>query len=148
MILSFDTKNKGSERRNNQMIDFKNKDSHELKTVNPYFSLMWNGRKLFEWRKFDRDYKPRDSLILKEYKIIELPNGEKQGIYLDRKIYCNIVFVMANPQKIIDTCNENNNLINSKDWIKEKTIDYDYCLMSINNISRFIKKDERWLEIE
>lgn len=40
---------------------------HELKTINPFFERTWFGKKRFEIRKNDRDFKEGDLLILKEY---------------------------------------------------------------------------------
>jgi len=38
-----------------------------LKTVNPYFEDVWQGRKTFEVRKNDRDFEVGDELNLFEY---------------------------------------------------------------------------------
>lgn len=43
---------------------------HELKILPEYFKAVTSGRKQFEIRKNDRDYKVRDHLILREW------NGE------------------------------------------------------------------------
>lgn len=40
---------------------------HELKTVNPYFSDVWAGRKKAEVRLDDRNYLNHDYLLLKEF---------------------------------------------------------------------------------
>jgi hypothetical protein len=40
---------------------------HELKTVNPWFTDMWNGDKDFEIRKDDRDYEKGDLVWSREY---------------------------------------------------------------------------------
>jgi len=40
---------------------------HELKVVKPYFAMIEDGRKPFELRKNDRNYKTGDLLILREY---------------------------------------------------------------------------------
>ena len=44
---------------------------HELKTINPYFQKLAEGKKTFELRKNDRDYKVGDVLFLKEYDTIK-----------------------------------------------------------------------------
>lgn len=41
--------------------------THELKTWVPYFQAVKSGKKKFEVRINDRDYKLGDTLILKEY---------------------------------------------------------------------------------
>lgn len=38
-----------------------------IKTINPYFTLVWNDKKPFEIRFNDRDYQTGDILILREY---------------------------------------------------------------------------------
>jgi hypothetical protein len=43
------------------------KETHELKTINPYFQLVWDGKKTFELRKNDRNFKQGDYLRLMEY---------------------------------------------------------------------------------
>lgn len=40
---------------------------HELKTVQPFFNLVIAGKKKFELRKNDRDFKVNDILVLKEW---------------------------------------------------------------------------------
>ncbi len=40
---------------------------HELKTWPLHWTAMFNGEKIFELRKNDRDFKLRDELLLKEY---------------------------------------------------------------------------------
>lgn len=42
-------------------------NTHELKTVQPFFDDVARGDKTCEVRKFDRDFKVGDTLILKEY---------------------------------------------------------------------------------
>lgn len=68
--------------------------THELKTINPYFSDVASGQKQFEIRKNDRDFKLNDELLLREYdpeldqytgrqvrrKIIYILQGERWGI--------------------------------------------------------------------
>ncbi|EAF0246019.1 DUF3850 domain-containing protein, partial [Listeria monocytogenes] len=40
---------------------------HELKTMSEYFAAVAEGRKTFEIRKNDRDFKIDDYLLLKEF---------------------------------------------------------------------------------
>jgi ASC-1-like (ASCH) protein len=40
---------------------------HALKTVQPFFNQVKEGKKTFELRKFDRPFKPGDTLILQEW---------------------------------------------------------------------------------
>jgi len=40
---------------------------HELKTIPPYFGMVVAGRKHFEFRKNDRDFRIGDIILLKEY---------------------------------------------------------------------------------
>ena len=41
--------------------------THELKTINPHFTLVWSGLKTFELRKNDRGFQVGDHLRLMEY---------------------------------------------------------------------------------
>jgi len=40
---------------------------HELKTIQPFFDEIINGRKTFEFRLNDRDFKAGDTVVLKEF---------------------------------------------------------------------------------
>jgi ASC-1-like (ASCH) protein len=40
---------------------------HRLKTIQPYFNEVVDGKKNFEIRKNDRDYQVGDTLLLEEY---------------------------------------------------------------------------------
>lgn len=42
-------------------------DTHELKILPQYFHAVWDGYKTFELRRYDRDYKVGDYLLLQEY---------------------------------------------------------------------------------
>jgi len=59
---------------------------HELKTVNPFFTDIWNGIKSFEVRLNDRNFKVGDSILLKEYSL----NG-----YESREILCKIIYFFS-----------------------------------------------------
>lgn len=52
-------------------------DTHELKILPQYFQEVWDGKKNFELRRNDRDYKVGDILLLREY-----INGEYTGSFL------------------------------------------------------------------
>ena len=41
--------------------------THYLKTINPYYSQVWDFNKKFEFRKNDRDFKVGDIVFLQEY---------------------------------------------------------------------------------
>lgn len=41
--------------------------THKLKTINPFFSAAWDGKKNFEVRKNDRDFREGDRIHLLEY---------------------------------------------------------------------------------
>ena len=62
--------------------------THELKTINPYFEMVWNGNKKFELRKNDRDFQKGDALVLKEYIPVE-------NRYTGRTIWCMITCVIT-----------------------------------------------------
>lgn len=44
---------------------------HRLKAVQPYFNEVLNGEKTFEVRRFDRDFKVGDSVVLMDYDDME-----------------------------------------------------------------------------
>lgn len=54
---------------------------HELKLTQPYFNAVHNGKKSFELRKNDRDFKTSDTLLLREW-----VNGEYTGKVIVRTI--------------------------------------------------------------
>ena len=60
---------------------------HELKNHPSYFQATLDGRKGFELRKNDRDYKDGDILHLREYDI------EKHE-YTDREFWVRVTFIM------------------------------------------------------
>jgi hypothetical protein len=59
---------------------------HELKTVNPYFTAVWDGKKLFEIRKDDRKFESHDILWLREY----FDNN-----YTGRSVLCHVTYCMS-----------------------------------------------------
>lgn len=64
--------------------------THNLKTINPFFSQVWEGTKTFEARKNDRDFKEGDTLILEEY--------DPNGTYLGRDIYATVSSILHGGQ--------------------------------------------------
>lgn len=61
---------------------------HELKTVNPYFSEVWNGNKKFEVRRNDRFFAVNDILILREYDPLA-------ATYSGRFIMCLVDYILS-----------------------------------------------------
>ncbi|EAF8203415.1 TPA: DUF3850 domain-containing protein [Listeria monocytogenes] len=66
---------------------------HELKTMREYFAAVAEGRKTFEIRKNDRDFKVGDYLLLKDFeetytgwvalvKVIYITNYEQKNDYV------------------------------------------------------------------
>lgn len=64
---------------------------HFLKTINPYFTEVWEGRKPFEVRVNDRNFTAGDEVTLKEYSAI----GKT---YTGRKIHGSITYVLQDEQ--------------------------------------------------
>ena len=60
---------------------------HELKILPEYFGPVYAGRKRFELRKDDRDYKVGDFLVLKEF---------EGGMYTGRKALFQISYILRN----------------------------------------------------
>ena len=79
--------------------------THHLKTWPQYFQAVIDGKKKFEVRKNDRDFKPQDKLRLQEFD----PN---QGIFTGREYECDIHYI----------------LYGGEFGIKE-----GYCVMSLDN---------------
>lgn len=67
--------------------------NHELKIIEPYFTLVKDEVKTFEVRKNDRDFKVGDHL-----KLVLIQDGKKTPFYLMRKI----TYILDNP----DYCKE------------------------------------------
>lgn len=66
--------------------------THALKTIAPYFTDIKDGVKLFELRKFDRDFKVGDQLLLQEYN----PVDKK---YTGEEISVTITYILQNAEK-------------------------------------------------
>ena len=67
---------------------------HELKTWPPEFQAIYSGRKTFEVRRNDRDFKEGDEVLLREY---ILTNGS----YTERRIRKKIGFILSNPNPFL-----------------------------------------------
>ncbi len=61
--------------------------THNLKTVNPYFEEVLQGKKTFECRKNDREFESGDRVILNEY-------DAKTFTYLGRNLYFEIGYIL------------------------------------------------------
>lgn len=66
---------------------------HELKTVQPYFDHIWAGIKTFEVRKNDRNFKPKDLVLLKEYEPI-------LQIYTGAEMLVEITYILNIPEYV------------------------------------------------
>ena len=60
---------------------------HSIKIVDPYFADVLNGRKKFELRRNDRDYKVGDTLRLQQFS-----NGQITG----RECFAQVVYLIDN----------------------------------------------------
>lgn len=69
----------------------RNMSKHRLKTVQPYFDDVLNGKKTFEVRKNDRGFAVGDSLVLEEY----VPMGEG---YTGQAIIREVTYVLDSPE--------------------------------------------------
>lgn len=58
---------------------------HELKTIQPFFDDVWCGKKLFEYRNNDRNYRVGDTLKLREY-------STSSG-YTNKYIMCDVIYI-------------------------------------------------------
>lgn len=62
--------------------------THYLKTLPQYFQALWDGKKNFELRKNDRDFRAEDILVLQEYAPSSLPT------YTGRTVYAVVLYVL------------------------------------------------------
>lgn len=62
--------------------------THELKTVNPFFQDVWDGRKTFEMRVDDRLFRLGDRLLLKEY-------DKDKGYYSGRIVHAEVNHILT-----------------------------------------------------
>lgn len=68
---------------------------HTLKCWPEHFQAVWDGRKTFEVRKNDRDYKIGDELILREWS----PDTES---YTGSGLVVRVVYLLDDPQFVKD----------------------------------------------
>ena len=75
--------------------------THELKTVNPWFSDIWDGKKNFEVRKDDRGFKVGDILRLREFEPNALHGDNEEYLillsgnpYSGREIRCIVEYIL------------------------------------------------------
>ena len=66
--------------------------THELKTWPEFFEQTRNGRKKFELRRNDRDFRVGDQLLLKEW--IPGPSVDKQRGYTGRELRVRVDYIM------------------------------------------------------
>jgi Domain of unknown function (DUF3850) len=93
--------------------------THELKTAEPFFSMVWRGEKTADIRKHDRDFKPGDVLILQEW-------SESEG-YSGRYMETLITSIVAS-EEFPEGLNEG------------------YCLLSFGPVFRGVNKISGALE--
>lgn len=67
---------------------------HKLKTWPEYFNEVLRGRKPFEWRVDDRDFKLGDTLVLQEY-IPHPENPGREGKYTGREITKTVSYIFS-----------------------------------------------------
>jgi Domain of unknown function (DUF3850) len=92
---------------------------HKLKTVQPFFSMVWRSEKTAEIRKHDRNFKPGDVLILQEWSEAE----GYSGCYMETPI-TSIVTSEEFPEGLVE----------------------GYCLLSFGPIFRGVNKISGTLE--
>lgn len=94
-------------------------DQHHLKTWPEYFQAAWDGRKPFEVRKMDRDFKVGDMVFLQEWS----PETET---YLKRQIVARITYALEGGQFGIES---------------------GFCVMGLSVVLRLpLEKKETWAE--
>lgn len=64
---------------------------HELKTLQPYFDDVINGKKTFDVRKNDRNFKVGDELILREY-------DREAKSYSGKSVHMEITYILDDPE--------------------------------------------------
>lgn len=86
--------------------------THELKTWPEPFAAIWRGSKLYEIRKADRDFRPGDTVILREWVL-------EGHFYTGREVEARITYLTPGGQ-----------------W----ELPHDLCVFGIGDIKRFTPK--------
>jgi len=63
---------------------------HELKTLPKYFEMVVSRKKLFEWRKNDRDFHAGDLLLLREWRA-------DKGVFTGRSQLVRVDLIIDDP---------------------------------------------------
>lgn len=72
---------------------------HELKTWPRHFQAIYDGRKTFEFRRNDRDFKVDDILILKEWEPSLMYGVTGQGKYTGRECYFLVTYILSEDEE-------------------------------------------------
>ena len=62
--------------------------THFLKTINPFFQQLWDGKKTFEIRFNDRNYQIDDVLVLQEY-------YSEERLFTGREIKVKVPYILS-----------------------------------------------------
>jgi len=73
-------------------------EKHELKTWPTFFEEVNNGKKKFEVRKNDRNFKVGDILILREYEPLMATIDDSREGYTGRSIEMEVTYIVYGPQ--------------------------------------------------
>lgn len=71
-------------------VAMKNKKTHELKCVLEPFQMKWDRKKLWEFRKNDRDFQVGDTLWEREY-------NPENNTYTGREIWEEVLYIIKGP---------------------------------------------------
>lgn len=73
--------------------------THELKILSEFFEAVTSGRKQFEIRKNDRDYKVGDQLVLREIDYVHNENISDELFYTGDSYKAEITYITDYAQK-------------------------------------------------